>query len=400
MKIKNNVFIAGLVILIISCFFAFYTIYLKDPISENSFNGEGNLIVHYIDVGQGDATFIELPNKETILIDAGEKQEGKTVVNYINELGYDTIDYVIGTHPHSDHIGGLKEVVNTFNIENIYMPKVVANSKIYEDLLLAIKNKENTVKKAYVNVNLIESDKLNVSFLSPTKEEYSNLNNYSAVLKITYGNNIFLFMGDAELEVEKEISSLVSCDVLKVGHHGSDTSSSLDFVKNANPKYAIISVGEGNSYGHPVESILKRYEENNTEVYRTDLYGTIKVTSDGNTISISDGNSTSIEKEPAIENVVSNSTSNFSLESFTEVVVPNEKAYIEIKGIPNTTYSIDVYYKSGKSSAKGLEDKVSDENGLVSFEWTVGSQVTSGTYNVIISDGTNEEKYILTVEEK
>lgn len=391
MKIKNNVLVAGLVILIIACFLAFYNIYSKDDGNKNSFNSEGNLVVHYLDVGQGDATFIELPNKETMLIDAGEKQEGKTVVNYIKDLGYDTIDYVIGTHPHSDHIGGLEEVINTFNIKNIYMPKVVANSKIYEDLLLSIKNKGNTVKKTYVGVNLIESDELNASFLSPTKEEYSNLNNYSAVLKITYGNNTFLFMGDAEIEVEKDISSFASCDVLKVGHHGSDTSSSLDFIKSVNPKYAIISVGKDNKYGHPVESILKRYQENNTEIYRTDLNGTVKV--------IADGNSITIDKEPNIANVSNIEVPNLSLESFTEVVSPNDKASIEVKGVPNTTYSITVYYKSGKSNAKGLEDKVSDENGLVRFEWTIGSQVTSGVYDVIVSDGTNEEKYLLTVEE-
>lgn len=392
MKIKNNVFVAGLVILIIACILAFYNIYSKDDVNKNSFNSEGNLVVHYLDVGQGDATFIELPNKETMLIDAGEKQEEKTVVNYIKDLGYDTIDYVIGTHPHSDHIGGLEEVINIFNIKNIYMPKVVANSKIYEDLLLSIKNKGNIVKKAYVGVNLIESDELNASFLSPTKEEYSNLNNYSAVLKIAYGNNTFLFMGDAEIEVEKDISSFANCDVLKVGHHGSDTSSSLDFIKSANPKYAIISVGAGNKYGHPVESILKRYQENNTEIYRTDLNGTVKVIANGNYITIN--------KEPNIANVSNIEVPNLSLESFTEVVSPNDKASLEIKGVPNTTYSIAVYYKSGKSNAKGLEDKVSDENGLVRFEWTIGSQVTPGVYDVIISDGTYEEKYLLTVEEK
>lgn len=285
MKIKNNFFITCLVILIIACFLAFYNIYSKDDGNKNSFSSEGNLVVHYLDVGQGDSTFIELPNRKTILIDAGEKKEGKTVANYIKNLGYDTIDCVIGTHPHSDHIGGLEEVITTFDVDNIYMPKVVATSKIYENLLLTIKNMDKSIKRASKGVNLIEEDNLSASFLSPIKEEYSNLNNYSAVLKITYGNNTFLFMGDLEKDEEANLDN-ISCDVIKVGHHGSSTSSSSEFIKRANPKYAIISVGENNKYGLPSNSILKRYQDNNIEVIRTDLDGTIKVTSDGSNINI------------------------------------------------------------------------------------------------------------------
>lgn len=286
MKIKNNVFVTGLVILIIACFLAFYNIYSKDDGNKNNFNSEGNLVVHYLDVGQGDSAFIELPNRKTILIDAGEKKEGKTVVNYIKDLGYDTIDYVIGTHPHSDHIGGLEEVITTFDVDNIYMPKAVANSKIYENLLLTIKNMDKSIKRASKDVNIIEEDNLSASFLSPTKEEYSNLNNYSAVLKIKYGNNTFLFMGDLEKDEETNLDNIF-CDVIKVGHHGSSTSSSSEFIKRANPKYAIISVGENNKYGLPSNSVLKRYQDNNIEVIRTDLNGTIKVTSDGSNINIS-----------------------------------------------------------------------------------------------------------------
>lgn len=392
MKLKNNFYIASLIILLISCSFIVYNVITKVEKKDMTLNSEGNLIVHYIDVGQGDSTFIELPNKETMLIDAGEKSESEKVINYINELGYETINYVVGTHPHSDHIGGLEEVIKTFNIGSIYMPKVVTNSNIYKNLLTTIKNEDKTIKKAFKDVNIIKDEELNVSFLSPTKDEYSNINNYSAVLKITFGDNNFLFMGDAEIEVEKELSPLVRYDVLKVGHHGSDTSSSLDFIKSINPKYAIISVGKDNKYGHPDKNIIKKYEDNNIEIYRTDTNGTIKV--------IADGSSINIYKEKNEKTISSTSKENISLISFTDVVKQGDLASIEIKGVPNTIYSIDVYYKSGKSKAKGLEDKVSLENGFVKFEWIIGSQVSEGVYDVVISDGQNEERYLLTVEKR
>lgn len=388
---KNSIYFLGLISLVIICCFTIYNIITKVDEKENNSNILGNLIVHYIDVGQGDATFIELPNKETMLIDTGEKSEGKKVTNYINELGYNKIDYVIGTHPHSDHIGSLEEVINTFDIGDIYMPKVVSNSNVYKDLLMTIKNKDKIVKKAFKDVSIIEEEELNISFLSPTKEEYSNLNNYSAVLKIVYQDTCFLFMGDAETEVEKELDS-INCDVLKVGHHGSYTSSSLDFVKSTSPKYAIISVGKDNKYGHPDKSILKRYLDNNTEIYRTDLDGTIKV--------ISDGKDITTQKEKSIEEKIENKEKSFSLVSFTDVVSSGDLASIEIRGKPNTKYSIDVYYKSGKSKAQGLEDKISSSDGLVNFSWTVGSQVSEGVYDVVISDDENEEKYLLMVEKR
>lgn len=284
MKFKKNTLFYCLVILLIGCFLVSNHFSKGDNNISKTY--EEKLVIHYIDVGQGDSAFIELPNQKTILIDAGEKKEGKTVANYIKNLGYNKIDYVIGTHPHSDHIGGLEEVITTFDVNNIYMPKVVATSKVYENLLLTIKNMDKSIKRASKGVNIFEEDNLSASFLSPIKEEYSNLNNYSAVLKIKYGDNTFLFMGDLEKDEEANLDD-ISCNVIKVGHHGSNTSSSNEFIKRANPKYAIISVGENNKYGLPSNSILKRYQENNTEVIRTDLSGTIKVTSDGSNINVS-----------------------------------------------------------------------------------------------------------------
>lgn len=249
-------------------------------------NSEEDLKVHFIDVGQGDSIFIELPNDEVMLIDAGESSEEEKVYNYITDLGYNNIDYVVGTHPHTDHIGGLEYIINNISVENIYMPKAVSTSKTYESLLNTISSKNLKVKVAKANVNIISSDNFSVNIIAPNSESYSNLNNYSAVIKIDYYNNSFLFMGDAEVLSEEEITSDVQADVIKVGHHGSDSSSSLEFLNKVKPKYAIISVGTNNQYNHPYDSILSRYESIGAQVYRTDLDGTIVATSDGTNINI------------------------------------------------------------------------------------------------------------------
>ena len=258
----------------------------KEESTQTVNNSEDNLKVHFIDVGQGDSIFIELPNDEVMLIDAGESSEEEKVYNYITNLGYNNIDYVVGTHPHTDHIGGLEYIINNISVENIYMPKAVSTSKTYESLLNTISNKNLKVKVAKANVNIISSDNLNVFIIAPNSESYSNLNNYSAVIKIDYYNNSFLFMGDAEVLSEEEITSDVGADVIKVGHHGSDSSSSLEFLNKVKPKYAVISVGTNNQYNHPYDSILSRYESIGSQVYRTDLDGTIVATSDGTNINI------------------------------------------------------------------------------------------------------------------
>ena len=244
------------------------------------------LIVHYLDVGQADSIFIELPNKQTILIDAGNNADDETIVNYIKNLNYDTINYVVGTHPHEDHIGGLDTVIDTFIIENIYMPKVLHNTTTFEDVLFAIQNKGLKVNTAKAGVNILNIDNLNIDIIAPVNEEYSNLNDYSAVIKITYKDNSFLFMGDAELASESEITADVKSDVLKIGHHGSNTSTSREFLTKVKPTYAVLSVGKDNSYGHPSDEVLALLDEFDIAVFRTDEHGTIIAQSDGDTVYI------------------------------------------------------------------------------------------------------------------
>lgn len=247
---------------------------------------EGTFKIHFLDVGQADSIFIELPNNETMLIDAGNNADDKLVVNYIRNLKYDKIDYVIGTHPHEDHIGGLDTVIETFDIRNIYMPKIQHNTKTYEDVLTAIKNKNLVINTAKAGVNIVNTDNLKIDIIAPVNIDYDSLNNYSAVVKITYNDKSFLFMGDAENLSEEEITANVKADVIKIGHHGSHSSTSKEFLNKVLPSYAIISVGKDNDYGHPHDEVINLLNKLRIKVYRTDLLGTIIITSDGFNINV------------------------------------------------------------------------------------------------------------------
>lgn len=295
-KIKKNIkrnFFKILIILL-----AFLIINNQDKI-KNLFNQNNNqnqndyintnndlLKVHYLDVGQGDSIFIELPNNETMLIDAAESYQSENIINYLKNLNYKKIDYVIGTHPHTDHIGGLKDIINTFEIGKIYMPKVVSTTKTYESLLMAIKDKNLKINTAKAGTSIIDTDALKINILAPTNSTYTELNNYSVVTKITYGSTKFLFMGDAEKLSENEIKENVTADVIKIGHHGSNTSSSIDFIKKVNAKYGIISVGLNNKYNLPKEEIITNWENSGTKIYLTSINGTVRASSDGTNIKI------------------------------------------------------------------------------------------------------------------
>ena len=295
-KIKKNIkrnFFEILIILL-----AFLIINNQDKI-KNLFNQNNNqnqndyintnndlLKVHYLDVGQGDSIFVELPNNETMLIDAAESYQSENIINYLKNLNYQKIDYVIGTHPHTDHIGGLKNIINTFEIGKIYMPKVVSTTKTYESLLMAIKDKNLKINTAKAGTSIIDTDTLKINILAPNNSTYTELNNYSAVTKITYGTTKFLFMGDAEKLSENEIKENVTADVIKIGHHGSNTSSSIDFIKKVNAKYGIISVGLNNKYNLPKEETITNWENSGTKIYLTSTNGTIRASSDGTNIKI------------------------------------------------------------------------------------------------------------------
>jgi len=250
---------------------------------------EKDLIIHFLDVGQADSILVELPEKKTMLIDAGNNSDGNMIVQYLKERNIDTIDFLIGTHPHEDHIGGLDDLIDNFKIGKIYLPKVTHTTKTFEDVLLAIQRKGKKIRAAKAGVNIIYENELKVYFLGPQERTYDELNHYSAVIKLDYLNNSFLFTGDAEIINEKEMlreyGSQLRADILKTGHHGSNSSTSQEFLAAVTPAYAVISVGKDNPYGHPSPEVIKRLNKANIKIFRTDLQGTIIVQSNGTKIS-------------------------------------------------------------------------------------------------------------------
>lgn len=246
------------------------------------------LKVYFLDVGQGASQLLITPSGKTMLIDAGNNDKEQKMLDYMKKYRIDKLDVVIGTHPDADHIGGLDKVIDHIPVDAIYMPKVQSNTKTFESLLRSIKNKGLKVKTAKSGLSWDLDDQVHVDMLAPTGT-YEDTNNMSAVVKVTYGQNSFLLTGDAEAESEKDMiasGANLQADVLLVGHHGSNSSTTAKFLKQVHPKYAVIQVGEGNSYGHPKPKVLDRLQQQGVEVYRNDKQGTVEVTSDGRSIHI------------------------------------------------------------------------------------------------------------------
>ena len=232
---------------------------------------DNNLRVYCLDVGQGDSILITNNNK-TMLIDASTNEMGSRVVKYLNDLGIKKIDYLVGTHPHEDHIGVLDNVIKNFDIGTIYMPNVVATTKTYEEVIDAISAKKLKVTSPKTGDKFtVGNAECEVMSIRNDKDDY---NNCSIVIKMDFNNVSYLFTGDAEESVESS-RKWPHIDVLKVGHHGSNTSSSKNFLEQIKPEVALISVGQGNTYGHPTQATLKRLSNIGAKIYRTDENGTI-----------------------------------------------------------------------------------------------------------------------------
>ena len=291
MKLKRILaliaFILTIVLALSSCDFSVHS-----DIPKSYDQNGGKLVAHYLDVGQGDSIFIELPNDQTMLIDSGENYHGAAIIEYIKDCGRKKIDYLVGTHPHSDHVGSMAYIIRNFDIGSVYLPDAATNTYTYEKMLEAIKKKGLKVTTAKTGVNILsDSDEsLDINILAPsTTKNVKNLNNTSVVLKIKYADTSFLFTGDAEKSELKTLNGDLSADVLKVGHHGSDTSPPQTLVDAVKPKIAVISVGKDNDYGHPSAKTLKRLENAGCEIYRTDQQQTVAVTSDGKNIEVETG---------------------------------------------------------------------------------------------------------------
>lgn len=243
-----------------------------------------NLLIHYIDVGQGDAILVQTRSKN-LLIDSGP--DNKKSINYLKNQGVSKLDYVVATHPHDDHIGSMDKIINNFNVASFYAPKVTNNTDSFMDMVNALDSKGLKIVNAKPLLKLDLGDSVICTIISPISNYYKELNNYSVVIKISYNNTSFLLMGDAETCNEEEMvreGYNLKADVLKIGHHGSTSSTSDALLSEASPKIAIISCGKDNDYGHPENKTLNKLKEKNISIYRTDIDGSITLESDGNKI--------------------------------------------------------------------------------------------------------------------
>ncbi|HBG8468779.1 TPA: MBL fold metallo-hydrolase [Clostridioides difficile] len=249
------------------------------------------LSIHMIDVGQGDSILVQTPTNKNILIDGGDEDSENIIIeniiiSYLRQKRIKTIDIIIATHPDSDHIGSLDNVIKKFNVNSIYMPEQSTDSEAYQNLINSCMDKNLSIQYLYKNDVLNIDNNINIYVLSPSYiQEESNLN--SIVFKLTFNDNSFLFMGDAEEENEKEILhsfKLNNINFIKIGHHGSNSSSSLEFIKKISPDIAAISCGYKNQYGHPHRKVIDNLKQNHVSIYRTDRIGDIVFYSDGEII--------------------------------------------------------------------------------------------------------------------
>lgn len=260
----------------------------KDPTFSKEDVTDEFLKIYFLDVGQADSTLI-INNNQTMLIDAGNNEDGNLIVKFIKSLGIEKIDYLVGTHAHEDHIGGMDDIINNFNIGTVYLPyttEKTTTTKTFEDVLDSLIAKKLSITTANIGDKFTLGN-TNCEIMYVDNSEPEDTNDQSICIRLEFKNESFLFMGDASGKVEKA-RNWPQTNVLKVAHHGSKTSTSKEFLKQVKPQIAIISVGKDNSYKHPSEQVLERLESIKAKIYRTDELGTILL--------ISDGDSNTVEK--------------------------------------------------------------------------------------------------------
>ncbi len=290
-----------------------------DNASDNSattgnINQNSKFEVHFIDVGQGDSALV-LCDDKTMLIDGGKSTASDIVYTYLKKQNITSLDLIVMSHADDDHIGGLSAPLSTITVKRIIGPKTTADTKSYKTLMRKISDNGLSLEHPVLGSEM-DFASAKIKFLGPVTDPNSERNNSSVVMKITYGSTSFLFTGDAAYEEEKEILNRgydISATVLKVGHHGSASSTSYSFLREIMPRYAVISVGN-NSYGHPTDSALSRLRDAGAVVYRTDMQGDIIAKSDGSTVSFFVSKNQNAETNPTT------SAQNGSYKSQNEIV--------------------------------------------------------------------------------
>lgn len=261
---------------------------LLDPSPGGQSVVKGELTVHYIDVGQGDAALVVSPEGNAMLIDAGPGASASDLLRYLEQQEIRHLDYAVFTHPHEDHIGGADDVLNAIPTDTVILSGGETDTATYERMLDAIESSGAALLDAAAGAEYTLGS-ASFTILGPLGNRYSNLNDWSVVLRLRYGSTTFLFAGDAEKKVEEELlefyaNARLNSTVFKASHHGSDTSNTEAFLEAVHPKYVVISVGKNNTYGHPVASVLERFAALGAEVHRTDEEGTVVLRSNGRTV--------------------------------------------------------------------------------------------------------------------
>lgn len=253
---------------------------------------DGEVSVHFIDVGQGDCELI-VAGDTRVLIDSGEAIYSDRVINYLSELGFRRIDYVIATHPHDDHIGGMADILEKFSVDKIIMPEVpqeiLPTGQNFERMLDVIEKKSINAEYSRLGSTITLGNGAVLEILAPIHNDYSSLNNFSIACRLVHGSKSFLFTGDIERAAESDIvnsGEYIRSDVLKVAHHGATSSSTPAFIDAVSPEYAVISAGQGNSYGHPKTEVLERLWNHGCKVLTTMESGNIVFVSDGESLEI------------------------------------------------------------------------------------------------------------------
>jgi competence protein ComEC len=258
-----------------------------NPIDLNLLESVDSLYVYFIDVGQGDAIFVVYPSNKTMLVDAGDNGKGRIVIDFINDLGFDHVDYLIATHPHADHIGGIDEILSELKVYNYMDNGQFSSSKTYEDVLVEVEklddlNYYNVLEDIYIEMCNLTQTKVIAPF-AYRGFYFNGFNENSLVVRIKYYDFTLLLTGDCETECEKVLykHNDVKSTIFKVGHHGSKSSNNVDFLRKVNPDVGVIMVGKSNRYSHPHKEVFDRFFDFGVDIYRTDTMGSIYIQTNG-----------------------------------------------------------------------------------------------------------------------
>ncbi len=350
---------------------------------------ENSLRFYFFNVGQGDATLLQMPDGKTLLIDGGEPDTG--IVSDLQSLGIQRIDLMIATHPHSDHIGGLVQVLQSFPVTEVVTNGQPETTSVFEHFLDGIA----AAKAEYVEVkrgDVISLGGIDFRVLNPANTDNPDLNENSVVLQFKYGQTTFLMMGDSGADTEAALMSAglpLKAAILNVGHHGSTTGSTPAFLNAVQPKIALYSAGINNQYGLPSAKTIAALQAAGATVYGTDQNGTIgiNVNLNGYTINTAQNTAMATPVLPPAAAATNAPSAPGALEilSVTSPVSKGANATLTAQTSPNASCTITVYYKSGASSAAGLVPKAADASGRVFWTWKVGSRTTSGTWRIAVT---------------